>query len=92
MTDYKTRLIIEMTLKIREAETYNMISLITSTIWFIEFFYVFLGYGSFDIFYFIIAIICFVSWFHMGKKYKTAIAEFEELKKEYIENFEDETK
>jgi hypothetical protein len=49
-----------------------------------------LGYGSFDIFYFIIAVICLISWFHMDKKYKTAISEYDELKKEYVENFEDE--
>ena len=92
MNDYKTRLLMEMTLKIREAGTYNLIRLITSLIWLIEFFYVFLGYGSFDIFYFIIAVICLVSWFHMDKKYKTAISEYDDLEKEYIENFEDETK
>lgn len=79
-----------MTLKIREAGTYNLIRLITSLIWLIEFFYVFLGYGSFDIFYIIIAVISLVSWFHMDKKYKTAISEYDELEKEYIENFEDE--
>jgi hypothetical protein len=28
----------------------------------------------------------------MGKKHKTAMIEFYELEKEYIENFEDETK
>jgi hypothetical protein len=92
MNDYKTRLIIEMTLKIREAGTYNLIRIVTSLIWLIEFFYVFLGYGSYDIFYFILAVICLVSWFHMDKKYKTAMIEFYELEKEYIENFEDEPK
>lgn len=92
MNDYKTRLLIEMALKIREAGTYNLIRLITSLIWLIEFFYVFLGYGSLDIFYLIIAVICLASWFHMEKKYKTAISEYDELEKEYIENFEDKTK
>jgi hypothetical protein len=53
---------------------------------------VFFGYGSLDIFYLIIAVICLASWFHMDKKYKTAISEYDELEKEYIENFEDETK
>ena len=90
MNDYKTRLLMEMTLKIREAGTYNLVRLITSLIWLFEALYVFLGYGSFDIFYFIIAVICLVSWFHMDKKYKTAISEYDELEKEYIENFEDE--
>jgi hypothetical protein len=80
----------EMTLKIREAGTYNLIRIVTSLIWLIEALYVFLGYGSYDIFYFILAVICLVSWFHMDKKYKTAISEYDELEKEYIENFEDE--
>jgi hypothetical protein len=80
----------EMTLKVRQAGTYNLIRLLTSLIWLFEFFYVFLGYGSFDIFYFIIAVICLISWFHMDKKYKAAISEYDELKKEYVENFEDE--
>ena len=90
MNDYKIRLLMEMTLKVREAGTYNLIRLLTSLIWLFEFFYVFLGYGSFDIFYFIIAVICLISWFHMDKKYKTAISKYDELKKEYVENFEDE--
>ena len=92
MNDYKTRLLIEMVLKVRDAGTYNLIRLITSLIWLIESLYIFLGYGSYDIFYFIIAAICLVSWFHMDKKYKTAISEYNELEKKYIENFEDETK
>jgi hypothetical protein len=92
MNDYKARLLIEMALKVREAGTYNLIRLITSLLWLIEFFYVFFGYGSLDIFYLIIAVICLASWFHMDKKYKTAISEYDELKKEYIEIFEDETK
>ena len=92
MNDYKARLLIEMALKVKEAGTYNLIRLITSLLWLIEFFCVFFGYGSFDIFYFIIAVICLASWFHMDKKYKTAISEYDELKKEYIEISEDETK
>lgn len=82
----------EMTLKLREAGKYNLIRLTTSLIWSIEFFYVFFWYKIYDFFYFIISMICLVGWFHMGKKYKTAISEYDELEKEYIENFEDETK
>lgn len=90
MQDYKTRLIIEMTLKLKEAGTYNLIRILTTIIWLIEFFYVFSWGGTFDIFYFFIAVICITSWYHMGNKHKQAMIEFRELEEEFIKNYEDE--
>jgi hypothetical protein len=83
MNEYRERLILDMTLKLDEARMYNRIQLTLSLLWLFEFFYTLLGYGQYNLYYWLIFSTCLIGWYHLGKKYDVAIEEFKELKKEY---------
>jgi hypothetical protein len=88
MTDYQQRLLNEMLSKLLEARSYSNISMVLTILFLLEFVLVLLGYGEFDFYYFSILIVTFVGNTHMNRKHKTAIEEYEELKKEYEDLFE----
>lgn len=87
MMDYKDRLIIEMTLKVRELKTYNGVQIVLSILWLFQFFHTILGYSEYNIYYWSTLIVCFIGWKHMGKKYDISYKEYEELKEEYKNYF-----
>ena len=87
MEDKEHELLIKMVVKIDEARTYNRISGILTFLWLIEFFYSFFYTQKFDTLYWIIWIFCMVGWYHMNKKFRTAMNEYQELKQEYENNF-----
>jgi hypothetical protein len=90
MEDKQYELLNEMVVKINEARTYNRITGFITFIWLFEFFYTFFWTQKFDYMYWLIWIVCVVGWVHMNRKYKFAIKEYEEIKKEYDTRFEDE--
>jgi len=90
MKDKEYELLNEMVVKINEARTYNRISGLLTIVWFIEFFYTFFYTKNFDSMYWLIWVLCMVGWYHMNKKYKVAMEEYNELKKEYTTRYEDE--
>ena len=87
MEDKEHELLMKMVVKIDEARTYNRISGILTFLWLIEFFYSFFYTQKFDTLYWIIWIFCMVGWYHMNKKFRTAMNEYQELKQEYENNF-----
>jgi hypothetical protein len=90
MEDKQYKLLNEMVVKINEARTYNLISGIITFTWLFEFFYTFFWTHKFDYMYWLIWVVCVIGWIHMNKKYRFAMEEYEELKKEYETRFEDE--
>lgn len=90
MEDKEYELLNKMVVKINEARTYNQISGFLTLLWLIEFFYSFLYIQKFDTLYWVIWIFCMVGWYHMNKKFRFAMDEYNELKKEYETRFEDE--
>ncbi len=90
MEDKEYDLLNKMVVKINEARTYNRISGFLTLLWFVEFFYSFFYIQKFDILYWVIWIFCMVGWYHMNKKFRFAMDEYNELKKEYETRFEDE--
>jgi hypothetical protein len=90
MEDKEYELINKMVVKIDEARTYNRISGLLTVIWLFEFFYVFFWTKKFDYMYWTIWGVSVVGWIHMDRKYKVAIEEYQEIKKEYDTRFEDE--
>lgn len=76
----------KMELKIQESEHYLRVRLFLCFIWFFEFFYIQLGYGKYDFYYWSILIVCLICWFHMAIKNKKCLDEYELLKKEYENN------
>ena len=87
MEDKEYDLLIKMTLKIDEARTYNRISGLLTFLWLIEFFYSCFYTQKFDTLYWLIWILCMVGWYHMNKKFRTAMNEYQKLKQEYENNF-----
>ena len=90
MEDKEYELLTKMVVKIDEARTYHRISAVITIVWLIVFFYTFFWTKNFDTIYWLIWLVSVVGFFHMNKKYKFAMAEYEELKKEYTTRFEDE--
>ncbi len=90
MEDKQYELLNEMIVKINEARTYNRISGFLTLLWFVEFFYSFFYIQKFDILYWVIWIFCMVGWYHMNKKFRFAMDEYQEMKKEYETRFENE--
>ena len=90
MEDKQYELLNEMVVKINEARTYNRITGFITFIWLFEFFYTFFWTQKFDYMYWLIWIVCVVGWVHMNRKYKFAIKEYEEIKKEYDTRYNDE--
>ena len=83
MEDKQYELLNEMIVKINEARTYNRITGFITFIWLFEFFYTFFWTKNFDAMYWLIWVFCVIGWVHMDKKYKFAMEEYEELRKEY---------
>ena len=90
MEDKEYELINKMVVKIDEARTYNRISGLLTLIWLFEFFYAFFWTQKFDYMYWTIWVVSLVGWIHMDRKYKVAMEEYQEIKKEYETRFEDE--
>ena len=90
MEDKQYELLNEMIVKINEARTYNRITGVITFIWLFEFFYTFFWTKNFDAMYWLIWVFCVIGWVHMNRKYKFAMEEYEEIKKEYDTIFEDE--
>ena len=87
MEDKQYELLNEMVIKINEARTYNRISGILTLLWLIEFFYSVFWTKTFDTLYWVIWILCMVGWYHMNKKFRVAMNEYQKLKQEYENNF-----
>ena len=90
MEDKQYELLNEMIVKINEAKTYNRITGVITFIWLFEFFYTFFWTKNFDAMYWLIWVFCVIGWVHMNRKYKFAMEEYEEIKKEYDTRFDDE--
>ena len=90
MEDKQYELLNEMIVKINEARTYNRITGVITFIWLFEFFYTFFWTKNFDAMYWLIWVFCVIGWAHMNRKYKFAMEEYEEIRKEYDTRFEDE--
>jgi hypothetical protein len=90
MEDKQYELLNEMIVKINEARTYNRITGVITFIWLFEFFYTFFWTKNFDAMYWLIWVFCVIGWVHMNRKYKFAMEEYEEIKKEYDTRFDDE--
>lgn len=90
MEDKQYELLNEMIVKINEARTYNRITGVITFIWLFEFFYTFFWTKNFDAMYWLIWVFCVIGWVHMNKKYKVAMEEYEELRKDYNTRYEDE--
>jgi len=90
MEDKQYELLNEMIVKINEARTYNQISGFLTLLWLVEFFYSFFYIQKFDTLYWVIWIFCMVGWYHMNKKFRFAMDEYQEMKKEYETRFENE--
>ena len=90
MEDKQYESLNEMIVKINEARTYNRITGVITFIWLFEFFYTFFWTKNFDAMYWLIWVFCVIGWVHMNRKYKFAMEEYEEIKKEYDTRFDDE--
>ena len=90
MIDRQYNLLTKMVIKIDEAKTYNRITGLITLLWLIEFFYTFFWTQKFDYMYWTIWGVSLVGWIHMDRKYKVAMEEYQEIKKEYETRFEDE--
>ena len=77
----------KMIVKINEAKTYNRISGVIIFIWLFEFFYTFFWTYNFNVVYWLIWVVCMVGWYHMNQKYRFAMEEYQEIKKEYETRF-----
>ena len=87
MDEKEHKLLVQMVLKINEAKTYNKISFVISVLWLFEFFYSFFVIQTFNFLYWLVWIVCLIGWVHMDRKFKTAMKEYEQLKKDYENNF-----
>jgi len=79
-----------MVVKIDEARTYNKISLILSIIFIFQFVYTFFYKQVVSPIYWIMLIMYIIGSYHLRKKFKEAMEEYQELKDEYNTRFEDE--
>ena len=79
-----------MVVKIDEARTYNKISLILSIIFIFQFVYTFFYKQVVSPIYWIMLIMYVIGSYHLRKKFKETMEEYQELKDEYNTRFEDE--
>jgi hypothetical protein len=84
MEDEQYELLNKMVVKIDEAKTYNRIFGFLTFLWLFEVIYfIFWDQMSNINLYFTIWLVCIGGWYHMGRKYKVAMEEYNELKQEY---------
>jgi hypothetical protein len=90
MEDKEYELLNRMVVKIDEAGTYNRISLILTIIFIFQFVYTFFYRQLVTPIYWIMLIIFVIGSYHLRKKFKKAMKEYEELKNEYKNRYENE--
>ena len=90
MEDNEYELLNRMVVKIDEARTYNKISLILSIIFIFQFVYTFFYKQVVSPIYWIMLIMYVIGSYHLRKKFKETMEEYQELKDEYNTRFEDE--
>ena len=90
MEDKEYELLNRMVVKIDEARTYNKISLILSIIFIFQFVYTFFYKQLVSPIYWIMLIMYIIGSYHLRKKFKEAMEEYEELKNEYKNRYENE--
>jgi c-di-AMP phosphodiesterase-like protein len=90
MEDKEYELLNRMVVKIDEARTYNRISLILSVIFIFQFVYTFFYKQLVSPIYWIMLIMYIIGSYHLRKKFKEAMEEYEELKNEYKNRYENE--
>jgi ABC-type transport system involved in cytochrome bd biosynthesis fused ATPase/permease subunit len=88
--DKEYELLNRMVVKIDEARTYNKISLILSIIFIFQFVYTFFYKQVVSPIYWIMLIMYVIGSYHLRKKFKETMEEYQELKDEYTTRFEDE--
>jgi c-di-AMP phosphodiesterase-like protein len=88
--DKEYELLNRMVVKIDEARTYNKISLILSIIFIFQFVYTFFYKQVVSPIYWIMLIMYVIGSYHLRKKFKETMEEYQELKDEYNTRFEDE--
>jgi c-di-AMP phosphodiesterase-like protein len=90
MEDKEYELLNRMVVKIDEAGTYNRISLILTIIFIFQIVYTFFYKQLVTPIYWIMLIMYIIGSYHLRKKFKEAMEEYQELKDEYNTRFEDE--
>jgi len=90
MEDKEYELLNRMVVKIDEARTYNKISLILSIIFIFQFVYTFFYKQVVSPIYWVMLIMYVIGSYHLRKKFKETMEEYQELKDEYNTRFEDE--
>jgi c-di-AMP phosphodiesterase-like protein len=90
MEDKEYELLNRMVVKIDEARTYNRISLILTIIFIFQFVYTFFYKQLVSPIYWIMLIMYIIGSYHLRKKFKEAMEEYEELKNEYKNRYENE--
>lgn len=90
MKDKEYELLNKMVVKIDEARTYNKISFILSIIFIFQFIYTFFYKQVVSPIYWIMLILFVIGSYHLRKKFKEAMEEYQELKDEYDTRFKDE--
>ncbi len=89
MEDKEYELLNRMVVKIDEAGTYNRISLILTIIFIFQFAYTFFYKQLVTPIYWIMLIMYIIGSYHLRKKFKKAMEEYQELKDEYDTRFKD---
>jgi len=87
MEDKEYELLNRMVVKIDEAGTYNRISLILTIIFIFQFDYTFFYKQLVTPIYWIMLIMYIIGSYHLRKKFKEAMEEYQELKDEYDTRF-----
>ena len=90
MKDKEYELLNKMVVKIDEARTYNKISFILSIIFIFQFIYTFFYKQVVSPIYWIMLILFVIGSYHLRKKFKEAMEEYQELKDEYNTRFKNE--
>lgn len=89
MEDKEYELLNRIVVKIDEAITYNRISLILTIIFIFQFAYTFFYNQLVTPIYWIMLIMYIIGSYHLRKKFKEAMEEYQELKDEYNMRFKD---
>jgi len=89
MEDKEYELLNRMVVKIDEAGTYNRISLILTIIFIFQIVYTFFYKQLVTPIYWIMLIMYIIGSYHLRKKFKEAMEEYQELKDEYNTRFKD---
>ena len=90
MEDKEYELLNRMVVKIDEAGTYNRISLILTIIFIFQIVYTLFYKQLVTPIYWIMLIMYIIGSYHLRKKFKEAMEEYQELKDEYDTRFKDE--